>query len=177
MRISFLLSLACFISFSLFGQSAKMMKSGPTSANSEKEFEAEYQKNIRKSKINGIYIPKNLEECFEQINFYWTDSLKSEVENMTEDDFTAKAHFGFGRWMRNNWGLWGGSRLRTYFNKIEIYHPDDMSGIILDSYHRYLNKKEIKLEKQIIFYQDYWSKVKEKEKKNRKWWKFRKNKN
>lgn len=136
-----------------------------------------YGRSIKADSIDGVYIPKGIKECFEQIDFYWTDSLKTEVKKMKEEDFSASAHFGFGRWMRNNWGLWGGSRLKTYFYEMEIYHPDGMSGIILDSYHRYLNGKEIKLEEQIKFYQAYWDKVKEEEKKNRKWWEFRKNKN
>lgn len=129
---------------------------------------ARYERNLEADSIDGIYIPKNLEECFKQIDSFWTDSLKTEVRNMTEDDFMMKFHLGFGRWIRNNWGLWGGSRLRTYFYKIEIYHPDDMSGIILDSYHRHLNGKKIKLDDQIEFYQDYWNQVRDKEKKNKK---------
>jgi len=106
--------------------------------------------------INGIHIPINLEDCFAQINSFWNDSTKIQVKNWKEDEFTAKVHLGFGMWLRNNWRLWGGSRLSKYFNDLGIYHPDDMSGIILDSYHRYLNNKEIKLEEQIKYYQDYW---------------------
>lgn len=131
-----------------------------------------FKKNIKADSINGIYIPINLEECFIQINTFWTDSLKTEIKNMSEKDFIVKTHFGFGRWIRNNWGLWGGSRLRTYFYELEIHHPDDMSGIILKSYHRYLNGKEIKLDEQIKYYQNYWKEVKDREKKNNRWWKF-----
>ena len=66
-------------------------------------------------------------------------------------------------WMRNNWRLWGGSRLSKYFNELEINHPDDMSGIILVSYHRHINNKDIKLQEQIKYYQDYWEKTKKAE--------------
>lgn len=106
--------------------------------------------------LRGVYIPKDLNDCFVQIDKFWHDSTKVKVKNWTEDEFSAKAHFGFGRWMRNNWQLWGGSRLKEYFKNKDIHHPDDMSGIILDSYHRYLNNKEIDLEKQITFYKNYW---------------------
>ena len=136
---------------------------------------ARYERNIKADSINGVYIPKNLEDCFKQIDSFWSDSLKTEVKNMTEDNFSVKAHFGFGRWMRNHWGLWGGSRLGTYFQEMGIFHPDDMSGIILDSYHRQLNGKEINLEQQIQYYKDYWKERKKEERKKRKWWKFRKN--
>lgn len=69
-------------------------------------------------------------------------------------------HHGLGMWMRNEWGLWGGSRLAAYFNGIGIYHPDDMSAIILDSYWRKLHGKPIDLESQVKRYQEYWQKVK-----------------
>ncbi|WP_430613213.1 DUF6794 domain-containing protein [Flavobacterium sp. JP2137] len=113
--------------------------------------------------INGIYIPKNLEDCFVQINSFWNDSIKIQVKNWGEKEFSGKVHLGFGMWMRNNWRLWGGSRLSKYFNDLGIYDPDDMSGIILDSYHRNLNNREIKLEEQIKYYQEYWENSKKEE--------------
>lgn len=115
--------------------------------------------------LRGVYIPKDLEDCFKQIDGFWDDSTKVKVKQWTEDEFSGRAHHGFGMWMRNNWQLWGGSRLSKYFNDLGIYHPDDMSGIILDSYHRYLTGKDMKLEEQIKFYQDYWKKSNEQNKK------------
>ncbi len=112
--------------------------------------------------LRGTYIPKDLEDCFKQIDSFWSDSLKTEIKTWTEDEFSGRAHMGFGMWMRNNWQLWGGSRLSKYFNEMGIYHPDDMSGIILTSYHRRLTGNEIKLEEQIKYYQDYWEEMKKK---------------
>ena len=66
--------------------------------------------------INGIYIPKDLEECFVQINSFWNDSTKIQVKNWEEKEFAGKVHLGFGMWMTNNWRLCGGSRLSKYFN-------------------------------------------------------------
>lgn len=111
-----------------------------------------------------IYIPKDLNDCFDQIDKFWDDKTKDIAKNMPEDDFSASAHHGFGRWIRNNWELWKGSRLSLYFNNVLlITHPDDMSGIILDSYHRYLNGKELKLKEQVKYYHDYWEKLKKNE--------------
>ncbi len=115
--------------------------------------------------LRGIYIPKDLEDCFKQIDSFWDDSTKVEVKQWKEDELSSRAHLGFGMWMRNNWQLWGGSRLSKYFNDLGIYHPDDMSGIILDSYHRYLTGNDIKLEEQIKYYQDYWKKANKQNKK------------
>ncbi len=111
--------------------------------------------------LSGIYIPQDLEDCFKQIDSFWSDSTKVKVKQKAEDEFTANAHFALGMWMRNNWGLWKGSRLSKYFNDKGIYHPDDMSGIILVSYHRYLNGKEISLQQQIDHHQIYWKVNKE----------------
>lgn len=125
---------------------------------SKKEQEKEYLENSKKDSLEGVYIPVDLNDCFKQIDGFWTDTVKTQVKNTTEAEFNANAHFGIGLWMRNNWGLWRGSRLSKYFNDMGIFHPDDMSGIILTSYYRYLTGQEIKLEEQIAFYKDYWKK-------------------
>lgn len=104
------------------------------------------------------YIPTDLEDCFSTL-----DSLLSpeDIQTMkagTEDDMI-QYHFGLGMWMRNNCGLWGGSRLAKWFNGIGINHPDDMSGIILDSNWRYLNSRPIELDDQVSYYQKYWEQL------------------
>ncbi len=106
------------------------------------------------------YIPKDLQECFIELDKILPDSIKQSIPTQTEDQFSSRMHMGLGMWMRNNWGLWKGSRLSKYFNERGINHPDDMSGIILDSYYRKNSGKEIKLEEQIIYYQSYWKVVK-----------------
>jgi hypothetical protein len=118
--------------------------------------------------IQGVYIPKDLEDCFNQINTFLNDSTKFVVRGLSEEQFSTNAHFGLGMWMRNNWQLWGGSRLSKYFNGLGIFHPDDMSGIILDSYYRHLFKKDIKLVEQIQYYKDYWEKSSKKELEDKK---------
>lgn len=66
-------------------------------------------------------------------------------------------HHGTGRWIRNNWGLWDKkSEIHKFFNSIGVYHADDMSGIILNTTHRILNKQPIKLEEQVGKYINYW---------------------
>jgi len=58
-------------------------------------------------------------------------------------------HLSLGTWMRNSWGLWGGSRLSKWFNRHGIDNPEDMSGILLTSFWRSLHKKPLLLEAQI----------------------------
>lgn len=104
-----------------------------------------------------IYIPKDLEDCFHTLDSILSDSVKSEIMWMSESEFRGRAHFGIGMWMRNNWGLWSGeSRLSHYFSRLGLWHPDDMSGVILTSYYRYLWGEPIKLRQQIRYYKQYW---------------------
>jgi hypothetical protein len=63
-------------------------------------------------------------------------------------------------WMRNSWGLWGQSRLATWFQVLGIDHADDMSSIILTSFWRHLNAKPIQLNEQVSYYLEYWKKIK-----------------
>jgi len=108
----------------------------------------------------GVYIPKDLNDSFSELQKMLHPALVEEIKHGSESDMI-KYHFGLGRWIRNNWALWKGSRLSRYFNEVGIYHPDDMSGIILDSFWRHLNGKEIELEAQIEKYKAYWEKVKQ----------------
>jgi len=97
---------------------------------------------------NDVYIPKDLDDCFAELKRILS---KEEVEDMKsgpEEDMI-DYHHGLGTSLRNTWGLWGGSRLSRWFNEKGIQHPDDMSGIILDSFWRHLNGKPIRLDEQI----------------------------
>lgn len=123
----------------------------------ENKLKKEIKQRMNADTIAGVYIPKNLEDCFVQIDSFWDDSTKNKVREMTESEFMAGAHFGFGMWMRNNWGLWGGSRLSAYFAKRGIRHPDDMSSIILTSYYRKLEGKDPDVKSQLEYYKKYWT--------------------
>ncbi len=103
--------------------------------------------------------PQNLDEAIQQLDILFHDTIKHQIHEMTEDDFLANTHFSTGMWIRNNWGLWRGGKLATYFHELEIYHPDDMSSIILRCYYRHLHDKPYNLDEQIKFYHDYWEKV------------------
>ncbi len=112
----------------------------------EKKWRQEDAVRFTTDTLRGVYIPMNLDDSFKQIDSFWDDSTKIEVKEWTEGEFIGKAHFGFGLWMRNNWQLWRGSRLSKYFNANGVYHPDDMSGIILRGYYRYLKGEGIELD-------------------------------
>jgi hypothetical protein len=87
--------------------------------------------------------PRNLEETFLYLNQLFDDTAKYNFMLLPVEISTARLHHGFGTWIRNNWGLWGNSDLKKYFAEKGVRHPDEMSGIILGSYHQYLTNKQI----------------------------------
>lgn len=109
-----------------------------------------------KSHIDGEYIPKNLNDAISELDKNISDSSKILIKKMYEEDFLSESHFGDGMVIRNNWNLWGKSRLKSYFKIKGVSHPDDMSSIILKSYYRKINNQEIRLNEQIKYYKKYW---------------------
>jgi hypothetical protein len=105
----------------------------------------------------GFYIPSDLDDALGEVDRIMGRRGRNQVLSLrTEDDMIGEFHFGLGQWMRNNWGLWGGSRLSNYFNDLGVHHPDDMSDIILDSYWRKLHDQPIDLDGQVLYYKQYW---------------------
>jgi len=87
--------------------------------------------------------PSTLEETYVYLDQMFDDTTKYSFMTLPEDEATLRYHHGLGMWIRNNWGLWGNSKLKQYFLDQGITHPDNMSSIILKSYHRYLNRTHI----------------------------------
>jgi hypothetical protein len=104
-----------------------------------------------------IYVPKDLDDCFLELKKMLPQKTLKEMQEKSEKDMIVY-HFGLGMWLRNNWGLWGGSRLSEYFNEIGLHHPDDMSGVILKTFWRHLHDKPLEVEKEIAYYKEYWAK-------------------
>jgi hypothetical protein len=111
-------------------------------------------------------MPKDLKEC----NEYFNSNLKQdEIEHirfLTLDQLS-ELHFTLGLFIRNNW-IHGNRNpeLINYFQTKDLYHPDDISSVIIKSYWHYLNNKEFNLNTEIEFYQEYWEKAIELEKKD-----------
>lgn len=116
-------------------------------ARQEKQLEEIKEREALKSRltaerINNIYIPKNLEESFLELDKLLKEIDKKEMQSLKKRDDMIQYHMGLGMWMRNNWGLWSGSRLQKYFTVKKITHPDDMSSVILHHYYDWLNGKK-----------------------------------
>lgn len=68
------------------------------------------------------------------------------------------SHHGLGTFLRNKW-FWHPSEYYTFFNKIGLYHADDMSGTLLKCTHRHLNNKSFDLKNVAAEYIKYWRRL------------------
>jgi hypothetical protein len=111
--------------------------------------------------LRGHYIPRNLDDAINSLNEIYSDSLKVEITKLAEKDYVyGNYRFGIGLWMRNNWQLWGGSRLSKFFRDNKIGHPESMSVVILESYYRSLKNEDIRFEEQVKEYVEWEEKAK-----------------
>ncbi len=112
-------------------------------------YEKEYQRRIKLKEINGVYIPKDLFDAFAQLDKLIDDEGLAKFKAHTEEECVRKLHFSLGRWIWLNWGLMEGSRLSVFFGDYGIRHAEDISNIIIRSYHRKVNNKDIAFKAQI----------------------------
>lgn len=108
--------------------------------------EDNFKKRLTLSVIDGIYIPKNMQECMYELDKILNHESKLELKKPTEfSDFNGHMG-GLGMWIRNNWGINGGSRLLQYFKERNIGNArgqnDFMSGTIISNYIKWLNGNE-----------------------------------
>lgn len=100
--------------------------------------------------LRGYYIPKDLDDAIKALNKIYSDSIKVEITKLSEKDYVyGNYRFGIGLWMRNNWQLWGGSRLSKFFRDNKIGHPESMSVVIMESFYRSLKNEDIRFEEQV----------------------------
>ena len=91
--------------------------------------------------IDGVYIPENVKDAMKELDRMVSDEDKELLRTKADG---LDLHFGFGMWLRNDWGLWGNSRIYTYLiNKGCCYHPDDASSYLIYRYLDYLHGKKV----------------------------------
>ena len=106
--------------------------------------------------LDGVYIPISIEDAIAELKKSLPTDDLAKLRLAPEEDM-ALYHHGLGTWIRNNWGLWKGSRLQRYFYELGIYHPDDMSGIVLTSFKRHLDGKPMRVSAQVRETRSLWA--------------------
>jgi hypothetical protein len=145
-RTLYILLFSIILSASSFAQDDVSFPKG------EEGYEAQYQRNIKKTRINGVYIPANLEEAFKELDDLSPEEAKVKFTNAPEDVIATKLHFGLGRWISVYWNFVEGSRYVEYLRQLGITDPDHMIQFTIVSYHRYKNNKPIDVEIQVEKY-------------------------
>ncbi|KAA9339704.1 hypothetical protein F0P96_03555 [Hymenobacter busanensis] len=105
----------------------------------QRKEEQEFLAKVKKDTLNGIYVPKDLKDCFIQLDKMLSENSKVEIKSLESKEETIKYHHDLGMTLRNAWGLWGGSRLSKYFLDKKVNHPDTMSALILAFYYDWLH--------------------------------------
>ena len=113
------------------------------------EYEATYNARIKMEMINGVYIPFDLQDAFDELTRLSAPPGLAEFKNSPEDSIRRKLHFGLGRWIMINWGLEEGSRISDYMKKHGVAHPDDMVEVIIITWHRQLNGLPLKYNEEV----------------------------
>lgn len=122
-------------------------------ATSEASFQKQYERNIKKSRINGVYIPLDLEEAFTELNSLSEGEGVLKFKSAPEELIARKLHFGLGRWISVNWNLEEGSRYEHYLRALGLSKVDDMIQFTIVSWHRNLLGKELEIEERVATYQ------------------------
>lgn len=152
--MNFIQSIACtFCVLAIFPMTAQTpVQEGP--ANSEAEYRQQYEERIKKDKLNGVYIPKNLDDALLQLDKLTTPESREKFKSIPEDSVCAIMHYRLGQWIILNWGFYGGSRLSHYLKSAGITYPDDMADFIILAYSRKLNAKPVNIKELAIRFRE-----------------------
>lgn len=91
---------------------------------------------------------KTLDDCFAALQKKMSPEELEGFKKKTESQL-GEYQASLGAWISDNWVKPSGSPLREYFNDLGVYRPEDISKIVLISFHQRLNNKEIPIEQQI----------------------------
>ncbi len=107
-----------------------------------------YQSQVNKSRIDGVYIPKDINEAMSELDRLSPPNSVSKLKAIDEETMAKKLHFGLGRWMIVNWQLNLGSRFLKYLTDLGLRGEDEMTKFLLISYNRHIKKTPI-MEKEL----------------------------
>jgi hypothetical protein len=137
-------------------------------ASTEAEFERQYQERIKKDILNGVYIPKNLDDAMSQLDRITSPESQAKFKALPEDSVCLVMHHRLGQWIILNWGFYGGSRLSHYLRSAGVTYPDDMADFVMLAYHRRLNGKPYTVKEFAVRFREQRKKEFEAEKKQGK---------
>ena len=139
-------------------------QSGPP--NNETEYEQQYQARIGKDRLNGVYIPRNLDDALIQLDQLTSPEAKMKMKAVPEDSVCRFLHGRLGQWMIINWSFYEGSRLSHYLRSAGITYPDDMADFLILAYHKRLNAQPVVVKDLVVYFKEKRKKALEEARKN-----------
>lgn len=113
---------------------------GQSLANNPTEYQELYERRIRQTTLNGVYIPKDLADAFVQLDRRIETANRAQFVSVPEETAFRELFHSFGRWITVNWGFRGGSRYSHYLRQLGLTHPEDMAEFTVRMYHRHVRK-------------------------------------
>jgi hypothetical protein len=101
-------------------------------------------------------IPTTLDEAHLQLERELPKEELAKIDAMKSEDQMIEYHMGLGMGLRNTWGLWKGGPLAKHMNALGFFHPDDMSGVILETFWCKRHGKDFRLKERADFCAIYW---------------------
>ncbi|MBV8253102.1 MAG: hypothetical protein JO154_10885 [Chitinophaga sp.] len=98
------------------------------------------------------YIPADLNECMQQLDKFVSDSDKVRYKEMPVYFFIGAMEQRYGSWIRQHWGLWKQSRLKSYFETFGISGPQDISKLIFQRYYHHLKGQQDEFGESMQYY-------------------------
>lgn len=93
----------------------------------------------------GIYIPKDMSDCLDELDDLLPDYVKDSMKTLDLRASTLK----YGRlmqWISKKWALWDTSRIVKYFSQYGFKKAPTIARGIFESFWNYSNDKEITIE-------------------------------
>lgn len=112
--------------------------------------------------------PTTLAEAHAELERILPPEELAKIDAMKSDDDMIKYHSGLGMDIRNGWGLWSGSALKKHMQQLGFTHPDDMSGVILETFWCKRHGKPFLLKERAAEYASSWDAAKKAEEKEQK---------
>ena len=101
----------------------------------------------------SVVLPTNLAEAINILDAELNENQKLEIKEIKRENL-GRFHFGYSMEIRSKWRLWDDSELALWFKENGIYHPDDMSNLIIEIYWKYLNGLPLSLKESVTKLRD-----------------------
>jgi hypothetical protein len=102
-----------------------------------------YNANIQKSKLYGVYIPRDISDAMNRLDELTDLPAREKLKKIDEKTMARKLFFGLGRWIEYNWNFQEGSRMSHLLRKKGLTHTEDMTYTLLVLYHRHICAKPL----------------------------------